>query len=238
MSLCPVSMKVLGVYKQTSQCLLFCNWPKYNIWLILWLFDDCLPTILRSLLLSRHESPEFTDSIRRIEGSIMWTRSRAMLELGFKQGCVCVFVCVCVCVFVVGTDGLWTELVNNKPTQDQTGPQSNQWKVQRLLPPCASVWECVCVCVCAEAPYPWINPQGGRNRSNNDPSSVFISLSLILSYLPAFPPVAEVDVCFQARLSARLCENDPSKLKTWWMGGSVCCNKDHFLYNVIKIFSI
>lgn len=54
---------------------------------------------------------------------------------------------------------LYTELVNNEPTQEQTGPLSNQCGFNVYRPLCARGCLCVCGCVQAEL-HRRINPEG------------------------------------------------------------------------------
>lgn len=77
---------------------------------------------------------------------------------------------------------LYTELVNNKPTQEQTGPQSNQcrFNVYRPLCACVCVWMCLCVGVYRRA-RSLDQSTGERGWQNNDLSSVFISLSFFFA---------------------------------------------------------
>lgn len=79
----------------------------------------------------------------------------------------------------VGAGVLHTETVNNKPTQDQTGPQLNQSEVQHLLP----LSECACACVFTHAcrRIPSLDQSTeSRGWQNNDLSFVLISLHAFL----------------------------------------------------------
>lgn len=129
-----------------------------------------------------NKSPKSIDSVRLIEGCAG--------QYGHTQGQrrseavnhPAAYVCECV-------RALYAELVNNRPTQDQTGPQSNQCGFNVHCPRV-----CVCLCECAGELDHWINPQGEEVDRIMTRSSVFISLSFSFSvaifptFLPTPPP--------------------------------------------------
>ena len=124
-----------------------------------------------------NKSPKFIDSVRLMEGCAAQyghTQGQRRSEaVNHPAAYVCESVCVCVCVCVCA---LHAELVNNQPTQDQTGPQSNQCGFNVHCP-----HVCVCLCERAGELHHWINPQGEEvDRIMTRPlfSSALLSLSL------------------------------------------------------------
>lgn len=141
--LCPIPTKLLlnivnKEFYRSGRALLVNVTPiKYisNLMFVWPLLYSPLKVLYLSVL--GNKSPKSIDSVRLIEGCA----GQYGHTQGQRRGEAVNHPAACVCECV---RALYAELVNNRPTQDQTGPQSNQCGFNVHCPRV-----CVCLCECA-----------------------------------------------------------------------------------------